>query len=189
MLDLQFGRYLKVFHRLELKPFFGLRSAWIQQHGHVAYEGGMFLMGILQPGISLNGTDYIEMKNNYWGMGPRVGIIPRLILGKGFGLNAETAISGLYGFFTIRQEESYLQTTRFSYHQHLNRFRWVGDLSAGIQWKAFFDQERYALTFKADWEYHIFFHQFQLRKDDFDLVPNNRDLSMQGVTISACFDF
>lgn len=189
LLDAQFGRYFKVFHRLELKPFAGLRSAWVRQHGHVAYEGGMFLIGILNPGVSLNGTDFIKMSNNYWGMGPRLGLAPRLILGKGFSLNASGAMSCLYGFFKTKQHETYLDTTRFSHHKHINRFCWVGDALAGIQWKAPLCHEKYALTFKADWEYHIFFHQFMLKRDDFHLVPHNRDLSMQGVTFSARFDF
>jgi hypothetical protein len=189
MLDLQFGRYLKLLRRLELKPFFGLRSAWIKQNGDVAYQGGIFLIGILHPGISLNGTDFIEMKNNYWGMGPRVGLAPRVIIGKGFSLNADVALSGLYGFFRIKQKETYLDVTRFSNHGHRDRFCWIGDLAAGIEWKKLFHDERYALTFKADWEYHIFFHQFELKRDDFGLVPSNRDLSVQGVTFSGRFDF
>lgn len=189
MLDLQFSRFLKVFHRLDLRPFFGLRSAWVKQYGDVIYEGGMFLIGILQPGISLNGIDFIKMKNNYWGLGPRLGFAPQLMIGKGFGLNATAAISGLYGFFNVKQKESYLDTTRFFEHDHFNRFCGIGDLAAGIQWKAPLHHERYALTFKVDWEYHIFFHQLELKKDDFDLVPNDKDLSMQGVTFSGRFDF
>ena len=189
MLDLQFGRYLDTFWRLELKPFAGLRSAWIRQNGDAIYEGGMFLIGILQPGTSLNGTDFIKMENNYWGLGPRIGIDPRLILGKGFSINADAAISGLYGFFKVHQKETYLETVRFSRNEHVNRLRWIGDLAAGLQWKTLFDCDRYALTLRADWEYHIFFHQFELKTDAFDLVPDNRNLSTQGVTFSGRFDF
>jgi hypothetical protein len=189
MIDLQFQRCFKPWHWLELNPLMGLRSAWVKQGGHIVYQGGIFLIGILQPGVSLNGSDFIEMKNNYWGIGPRLGVDPRIIIGHGFSINAEAAISGLYGFFKVRQKETYLNTTRYSNHQHLNRFRWIGDLSAGLQWKALFKKERYALTFKADWEYHIFFSQFQFKKDHFGLVSSNRTLSTQGVTFSSRFDF
>jgi len=189
MLDLQLNRFFALFQCLEINPFLGLRSAWIKQHGDVSYDGGMFLIGILTPGVSLNGTDFIQMKNNYWGMGPRVGIAPRVMIGKRFGLNAEAAITGLYGFFKIYQNETYLDTTRFFVKGHRNRFRWIADFAAGTQWKTLFDCERYALTFKVDWEYHIFWHQFELTTDDFDLISHNRDLSTQGVTFSARFDF
>lgn len=189
ILDLQFGRYLNVLHWLDLKPYFGLCSAWIKQYGHVIYRGGIFLIGILEPGISLNGTDHIKMKNNYWGMGPRIGIAPRLILGHGFSLNADAALSGLYGHFHVKQKETYLDVTRFFNRKNLNRFRWIADLAAGIEWKCLFHNERYGLTLKTDWEYQIFFHQFELKKDHFDLVPSNRDLSVQGVTFSVRFDF
>jgi hypothetical protein len=49
---------------------------------------------ILQPGLSENGMDFIKMKDNYWGMGPRVGIAPRWIFRKGVSLNTSAAISG-----------------------------------------------------------------------------------------------
>lgn len=187
MLDLQFGRYLK-WRRLEMKPFFGLRSAWVKQHGNVNYQGGIFLIGIINPGTSLYGTDHIKLKNNYWGLGPRVGIAPRLIVGKGFSLNGLAAISGLYGRFQTKQKETYLASTRFCDDDHFNRFRWIADFAAGGQWKYLFSDERYGITLKADWEYHIFSRQFEL-KDEFDLVPDNRDLKVQGVTFGARFDF
>ena len=189
ILDLQFGRYLKTREWFDLKPYFGVRSAWIKQHGEITYEGGMFLIGIVEPGVSMNGTDFINMKNNYWGIGPRVGATPRFILGRGFSLRADAAISGLYGYFNIRQKETYLDTTRFSYHKEPSRFRWIADAAAGIEWKKLFDRERYALSLQADWEYHLFFRQFELKKDDFDLVPDGRNLSAQGITFSTRLDF
>ncbi len=188
LLDVQFGRYFNL-HHLDLKPYVGVRSAWIKQRGDVIYQGGIFLIGILQPGISLNGSDLIKMENNYWGLGPRVGIAPRIILGRGFSLNADAAVSGLYGFFKIRQKEKYLDRVRFSHRAHLNRFCWVGDFAAGVQWKRPLYHQRYALTLSADWEYHIFFRQFELKRDHFGLVPKNRNFSLQGVTFSGRFDF
>jgi len=189
ILDVQFGRYFNSLCWLELKPFVGLRSAWIRQHGHIAYQGGIFLIGIVVPGVSLNGTDYIKMRNNYWGMGPRVGIAPRIIIGKGFSFNGEAAVSGLYGCFNVKQKETYLNVIRFSHDEHLNRFRWMSDFAAGIQLKRLFKKERYGLTFKVDWEYHIFFRQFELETGNFNLISGNRNLYLQGVTFSARFDF
>lgn len=188
-LDLQFGRYFNPVCWFDVKPFFGVRSLWLKQNGNVVYEGGIFLIGILQPGSSLNGSDFINMKNNYWGLGPRLGVAPRFILGKGFSINTEGAISGFAGCFNVQQKEVYLDTTRFSRHKHLNRLRWMIDCAAGIAWKTLFDHERYCFTIGADWEYEIFFHQFELKTDDFGLVPNNRSLSVQGVTFSARVDF
>jgi hypothetical protein len=189
ILDLQFGRYFNPSSWFNIKPFLGLRSLWLQQHGNVVYQGGIFLIGILQPGVSLNGTDYIKLKNNYWGLGPRVGLAPRFILGKGFSLNMEGAVSGFAGFFTVSQKETYLDTTRFSRDTTLNRLRWMVDCAAGITWKTLLAQERYSLIFGVDWEYQVFFHQFELKKDHFGLIPNNRNLSVQGVTGSIRFDF
>ena len=155
----------------------------------VDYQGGIFYVAILQPGISLNGTDEIKMKNNFWGLGPRIGFDPKFNLGGGWSIYGDAAISGLYGIFSIKQEEIFLSTTRYDNHEHLDRFRWIGDFAAGIGWEKPLSDDCYAISLKLGWEYHIFWHQMELKTDSFDLVPDNRNLNVQGVTLSARFDF
>ncbi|HSX14003.1 MAG TPA: Lpg1974 family pore-forming outer membrane protein [Chlamydiales bacterium] len=186
LLDVQFD-YTWPYRCLDITPYFGVRSAWIKQYGNVRYQGGIFLIGIIEPGISLEGSDDIQMKNNYWGLGPRIGLSPKWQLGRGFSLNGDAAISSLYGFFHVLQKETYLDATRFSNDKHIHRFCWISDFSAGLEWKTYFKCS--ALTLKADWEYHIFFHQFVLQRDRFHLIPEDKDLSTQGVTFSARLDF
>lgn len=188
LVDLEWGRHLRC-HRWDVRPFFGLRSGWIDQDIDIDYNGGIFFIAIIQEGVSLNGTDTISMTNNYWGIGPRVGIDPQLILGQGFSLYADAAVSGLCGYFTLKQKENYLETERFHKSGHAVRFRWICDAAGGIEWKTFLDSDRFALAFKLGWEYHIFFHQMQLKTDEFHVVPHNKNLDVQGVILSGRFDF
>ncbi len=178
LIDLKFARDLK-FGRFNLKPFVSLTTGWIDQDFDIEYTGGIFQSGI----------DYIEMKNNYWGMGPSVGIDPRLYLGAGWSIYANAAISMLIGSFDVHQEETYLLSERLDHHRHRTRLAWISDLGIGFLWKTLFMHERYALSFKLGWEYQVLFHQNQLKTGEFHLVSHNRDLQLQGGTFSTRFDF
>lgn len=189
MADLHVGRSFSFFNHVDLKPFLGLRLLFLNQYGHVAYKGGMFLIGIVQPEVSINGTDLMKMENNYWGIGPRIGMHGNLNIKKGIGLSGLAAIAVPYGFFHIKQKETYLNTERYFHQAHKNQFDLVADLSGGASWKSPLFQNKYAITIGANWEYHLFFNQFELKRDAFGLVPKNRNFSTQGVTFITRFDF
>ena len=190
LLDLDFGRSFcwgKVFF---LRPFIGLRAAWIYQHINVEYGGGIFANGLNLPALdSTFGQDDITMKNNFFGIGPQLGIEPQINLGKGFRLYGSACGTADYGFFDVHQKEIYLKNIRYDRDRYPNGFRWILDASAGILWKTFCSKNRFALTFQLGWEYHIFFDQVELKADDFGLVSGNRNLILNGVDFSARFDF
>lgn len=189
LFDVEVGRAFMCLEFLQIRPYVGLRGAWIRQKADVRYVGGIFLIGIIEGGIPQNGTDYIHLKNDFWGVGPRIGLSPVYCLGNGFSLYADAAISELFGTFDISQTETYLDSSRSSIHQHPTRFRCIGDLAAGIAWTTSLCQNAYSLSLKLGWEYHIFFNQLQLKQNQFHLVPSNRDLQVQGITIGANLEF
>ncbi|MBS0604195.1 MAG: hypothetical protein JSS60_04045 [Verrucomicrobia bacterium] len=178
LLDLKFSRDLP-FGRFNLKPFVALTTGWVNQDFDITYTGGIFLSGF----------DIIEMKNNYWGMGPSIGFDPRFYLGAGWSLYGNAAMTMLIGSFDVHQKENYLFSERVDLHRHRNRLGWVSDLGVGILWKTLFMQQRYALSFKLGWEYLVLFHQNLLKQGEFHLVSHDRDLQIQGGTFSARFDF
>ena len=189
MLDLALNYSLHYKKRIEMKSFVGLRSGWIKQRMDIDYKGGIFLLDLLASGVSLVGTDTIAMKNNFWGLGPIVGVCPRYILCHGIRLYVDTAISGLCGYYSLHQKETYLEKTRFYSSRHPVQFRWIGDLGAGAYWKTFLYKTTYPVVVKLGWEYHIFFNQMKLQGDAFGLVSDNRNLELQGVTLSTSLDF
>lgn len=188
IIDLQLTRSFRVCDRFEIKPFLGLRNAWISQKGKVRYEGGIFLIGIITPGLSKLGSDVIKMKNDYWGIGPRIGVSPKYTLTKCLSIYGDAALSGLLGCFNLYQKETYMDVERYSYDKDYFRIRPIGDLGIGLQWKTTFCS-CYAATFRLGWEYHILFDQFELEKDEFHLTPSNRNLSIQGATLSCQVGF
>lgn len=188
LLDLEFGQALTYCNCFEIRPFFGLRSAWVRQHASVNYQGGIFLLCIIRGGVSLNGNDHITLKNNFWGIGPRVGIQPKLYIGKGFSFYGNAAMAGLCGTFHVKQRETYLRDTRFSHHRNFVRFRWISDLAIGIAWDTVLCGE-YSLGFKLGWEYHVFFDQLELKRDNFHILSHNRNLDVQGLIFSTRFDY
>jgi hypothetical protein len=190
LLDLDFGYAFCFREVFFLRPFAGLRSAWIHQYLDVRYSGGIFVNGLNLPALDSScGPDKIDMKNNFWGIGPQVGIEPQVNLGRGWRLYGNACGTLEYGFFDIHQRETYLQTTRYNRHRHLGRFRWIIDAGAGVLWKTYCARDLFALTFKLGWEYHLFFDQNELKGDAFDLVSDNRNLVLNGAAFSARFDF
>ena len=189
LLDLDFGRSFKWSWFL-LRSYVGLRSAWIDQEFDVKYGGGVFSNGPDLVAMTNNaGYDQIDMENNYWGLGPRIGIEPQVNLGAGFRFYGNGCISYEVGYFYLVQDEVYLAKVRFHEKRRPFELRWILDASAGLLWETFLCNERFALTFKLGWEYHLFFHQFQLKKDQFGIVPNNRDLVLNGGAFSGRFSF
>jgi len=189
LFDLDFGYPVCFYENLTINPYVGLRGAWIRQSGCVNYVGGIFLIGIIDGGIPLNGTDYIHLRNDFWGVGPRVGFDLDYCLGNGFSFYGNAAASGLLGVFDIHQNEIYLNSVRSCYSKHNTRFRCILDFAAGVAWNTCLCCGKYGLCLRLGWEYHIFFDQMQLKQDAFHLVPKDRDLSVQGVSASACFQF
>lgn len=190
LLDLDFGRlygFGKVFF---LRPFAGVRSAWINQDLDIRYRGGIFYDGLdLLDLDSTFGPDYVDMKNNFYGIGPRLGIEPQLNLGGGLRIYASASGEGQYGFYNVHQKETYFKTVRYHKNRYPQEWVWMADAGAGLLWKTYFARQRCALTFQLGWEYHIFFDQVKLKGDKFGLVSGNRNLSLNGADFSMRFDF
>lgn len=190
LVDLDFGRSFSWRDQFFLHLLMGIRVALIDQDLDVRYGGGIFANGLNLAALgSTFGYDSIDMKNNFWGFGPRLGIEPQLNLSKGLRLYAMACVTPDYGFFDVHQKEIYLQSIRYQRNCSNNGFRWMIDAAGGILWKTFCRERRYALTFALGWEYHIFFDQVELKGDRFGLVSDNRNLSLNGLAFSACFDF
>ncbi|MBS0649379.1 MAG: hypothetical protein JSS10_09180 [Verrucomicrobia bacterium] len=190
LVDLDFGYALDWGKLFFLRPYAGLRSAWIDQDFDVSYSGGIFVNGLNLPALESScGPDKVHMKNNFWGLGPQLGIEPQMTLGKGWRIYGNACGTLEYGVFSLRQKETYLETARYHRHRHPWRFRWIIDAGAGILWKTYCASDRLALTFKLGWEYHIFFDQMELKGDKFDLISDNRNLVLNGAAFSARIDF
>jgi hypothetical protein len=200
MIDGEIGRRFFAGKWLSVRPNIGLRAAWVRQTFDIDYYGGTF---------STAGIEDIDMKNNFWGIGPRIGINTQWALGCGFSLYGDGALSLLYGRFKISQEEfigpeelvNPASNTVINIQDNYHVTKAVTDMTLGVRWETGFRDSGCHFTLSAGWENHIFFNQNQLKR--FWTIDNatatgtgwtqftndNGDLTTQGFTLSARFDF
>ncbi|MBM3197751.1 MAG: autotransporter outer membrane beta-barrel domain-containing protein [Chlamydiae bacterium] len=194
MIDLDLGREFFVSKWMTLRPFIGLRTAWIRQKETYTFSQAVAEPGSDQTGALLVGT------NNYWGMGPRAGMNTQWGLGWGFSFVGNAAFSLLYGFFQVED----LQTQKFSGSSNTvvnnkDSFRVdraISELVLGMRWDWMFADDRVHLGLQAAWEHLMFFGQNQFKQfigthasNVGSFVANQGDLTIQGWTISARLDF
>ena len=178
ILDLIAKRETELSRRFCLNPTFGIRSIWLFQNAKATYKGGSFNAG----------TDHIKMKNHFYGIGPRVGLEPRLRLGSGFSLYGEGALALFYGHFEVSQRETFASDTQRHMHDHDASFRWIADLAAGLSWEHLFNCATLALDLGVD--YLFFNHQNKWHRG-VQHVPHHRgtDLTLWGYQLAVRLEF
>lgn len=193
MLDLELGREFFVSKWLTLRPFAGLRSAWIDQKVSNDY--------VLENSNGSSNTVYdLDQRSRFWGMGIRAGMNTLWSLGGGWGIYANAAISLLPGRFHInyQQDSTVVATgidTKHNTKNHLNVARAVTDLALGLRWDTLSCDEAYHFAIRIGFEQHHFFGQNQFRNYGYDSTtrPISRatigDLSTYGITGGLEFGF
>lgn len=195
LLDIEMGREFYTGKWLTLRPFFGLRSAWVRQKYHVDYDNVSTLF--FSSGIF---SEYdIHMTNDYWGFGPRIGLNGHWGFGDGWSLYGNAGISLLYGFFHLNHEEDSTSTAgvvteqkhvRNSFHSG----KAITDLELGVQWDYMFFNDSFHLGLHAGWQQQLFFSQNQFMRftngvEQGQFFQNQGDLAFQGWSIGARLDF
>jgi hypothetical protein len=152
------------------------------------------------------------MDNDFKGIGVRGGLDSTWILGRGFSLFGNVALSIVYGRFSIYQDEyTRLASTPFAkapvmdFRESFHASRGMTDLELGIEYTTMFSDCNYGFTVSLAWEHHMFFNQNQLWRTAFinnniaagtlpltgdnTFIHSRGDLSTQGWTLTATFDF
>ena len=196
LIDLDLGREFFVSRWLTLRPFAGLRSAWILQHLECSYTNTEILPDVFQ-------TIDVGFKNNYWGLGLRAGLNADWGLGCGWSLYSDLAGSILLGRFSLYETQDAWNLTSgalipgglASYRDNFRASRFVFDLSLGVRYRNNLCCNRYELMAQLGWEQLLFFNQNQIEKIAASSsggsisVNNQGDLSAQGVTLTLGFGF
>lgn len=207
MIDLELGRQFFVSKWLTLRPFMGLRNAWVNQHYNLSYQGVFNTYNSFVPDVTgiLRGNH--ECK--FWGIGLRTGLNTQWGLGCGFSAYGDLGLSLLFGRFHINEHENFCggvssssssssvdfsNANMFRLKDKYTACRAITDLGAGLRWDHYFNRDRFHFRFQAGWEQHMFFSQNQFDRvvDDFQpgmTVTNQGDLSFNGLTLSTRFDF
>jgi hypothetical protein len=204
LIDGELGREFIVKKWLTLRPFAGLRNAWIRQHFRVNYHNGTIFSGKLS-GPFTGQTISVRMKNNFWGLGLRGGINTQWGFGEGFSAFGDLAAAILVGNFRTSQLETNPTNsslgTRLNFDEEFAAARGVIDMALGIRYACLVTENRYSLQLQLGWEEHLFFNQNQLMKfptpSSFSFghnysglsIVDHGDLDTHGITFSARFDF
>lgn len=190
-LDLFLGRSFYVSRYCILRPFLGPSALWINQHYDLEYKKTSKIVE----------KNRVNMKGLFSGIGLNLGGDIRFCFHYGWSLFGKGNI-GLYsGSFkitrkgTLSEEKQTIQELKS--HNHLHLGSPIAQIGVGIRWDHLFSKNRYSMTVKLLWEQGIFFSQNQLfrfvtpneNQGQSSFVSNQGDLTLQGGTFSAAFNF
>ena len=207
-LDLDLGREFFVSKWLTLRPHFGVRSDWVHQkwESHFRnFQGFQFI----NPQINTFPPNKLEIeyKDEWWGIGLEGGLDTQWGLGSGWSLFGNMTGAILYGFHDIDVEDEvspavtisgyFTPTSKGTFVDMDNTYRVshpILDIMMGLRYDRMFSNDQFHLGLQLGWEHHVYFsqNQFPVFVDDVNLgtiVSNQGDLTFQGWTLSARFDF
>ncbi|NGX36932.1 MAG: hypothetical protein K1000chlam2_00078 [Chlamydiae bacterium] len=218
LVDLELGREYWTSKYLTLRPFVGIRIAYLNQNYCIKHKGGSFSANNQAGGptaLQQAWNNEVELENDFKSAGLRAGLDTLWNFGCGWGLYGNFALSILYGRFDFEHDETNRRATdpheKAKIADAKNSFRasrGAADLALGVQWHGMFCQCQYGFTVMLGWEHHLFFDQNQLWRvvrigdtfistgtDSFNNTGENvfherrGDLDFQGWTLTVKFEF
>lgn len=185
LLDAEVYKSFYATNSLVITPQLAIRTGWIRQKFNLEYLGGNF-----PPGEN----ELIHMKNKFWGIGPKAGLLGEWEVACGFGLFADGAVSLLYGEFYLHQDNVTLGTKEklLGLHDIYRTATPILEGSAGLRWQHLFSGSLKRLKLELAWDQLLFFSQNQLLRflnSPNHFFSNQSDLSIAGVQFAVHFDF
>lgn len=179
-LDLVLGKSYFVSKYLALHPYFGLTSAWVQQHRHARYQNPILLK--------------LRGKNNFWGIGPRIGTEAQFYLGRHFSVFGNAVGALLWGKFDVNEKERNLSANAELYDLHDNTHRMapIVGFELGLAFETNLNHDHNYLRVKVGYEGQYWWRQnqfplFNATAESF--ARQSEDLSLQGLTTELRFAF
>ncbi len=191
-IDLELGRAYFVTRNLTVRPQWGARGAWIHQK---------FVSSFTE---FLQTTGYDEQdfhgKNNWWGVGPRVGIQSDWLIAQGLRVIGRAATALLYGktsvYFRSEKEEvgssALIVDKRFvdSFYEMVPNLQ----LYMGLGWGQCFCCNKLYVGIDAGWEVNYWWNQFNLPIGVGGVAmplptTGNQPVSIEGLTLNVHLDY
>lgn len=196
VVDLEFGKWICCNNCLLFRPHVGLRAADIREKFHSQLD--YFSTGTSSTDL----TDYqAHINNEFKGVGVRAGLDTDLQLCEGWSVIGRAAASILWGNTKIRNEFKTLTidnddlVASSNETDHYRHSRVITDLSLGIRYRTCCCS--CPVELEASWEHHYLFNQHRFFASDtiYDGSPagynfkKNGDVALQGLTVTASFEF
>lgn len=197
------GRSYFFSHDLALKPTIGLKTSWIQQHASSMRNSAIAPASSSTAAGGITGLQTLEnskRKNNFWGIGPKIGIDTKWYIVSSFSLYGSVEAALLWGKFSIEVDETVLNTTSqllaasrgflFSNttETHSNPRRLVPNTTfdLGICWDFVFNKNKNNLEFKLGYENQYWWRQNYITDGTLNSAD---DLGFHGGLFEVKFDF
>ncbi len=196
-LDAELGRATFFSRGLSLRPFLGVRGAWIAQDLNATYNSQAVTDAFAK----------VAAENNFRAVGLRGGIDLNYYFAKSWSIYGKASASLLFGTFHVNNivrpnfspatlPDSSLSQIR----ENLKRTRINFEGGGGIQWETYLDKNRYHLTLALGYEVVEWMHVNQMKEPFFNTtspvpvftgqyIPRRGNLDLQGGTLSARLDF
>lgn len=201
LLDLEFGRKFYVSSCFILRPNLGLRGARIDQGFRTFSVANRF--DPYDFGGTAFFTSNVKAKNNFLGVGPRIGVDMELRLPCCITVFGQAAGSLVFGRFDRHSREEFEDFSdesayddfrgNFTFDSHSNCercSRGMTDLLIGLKWEHCCEwcNRQHPLSIAFSWEHHAFYNF-----NNFVFDSEHRgccgDLTTQGLTVSAEIGF
>ncbi|MBA3814977.1 MAG: hypothetical protein H0X29_00335 [Parachlamydiaceae bacterium] len=195
--DLELGRKFYVSSCFILRPHFGLRGGRIDQHFRVKASANR--SNAYQDFGSSLFVSEVTSKNNFRGIGPRLGLDLELAMPclKNMKLFGQAAGSLVYGKFDRHSREHFHDYTNdalydgfgdVDFEGHASKYRTtrgMTDLTIGLKWEHCCNwcNRSHPLTVAVAWEHHAFYNMNHF------ISSCGGDLTTQGLTITAEIGF
>ncbi len=182
--DLEWGRSSWFGGCFSLRPFFGVRGAWIDQRLKNRYE---YTTDPVVRGKLLLDSDF-------HGAGLRAGGNARYVLPYDFAIYGIVSGSLLYGHVDagmhFKEDHTTIAHTKDRYWKGISSLQ----IAAGLGWDTHFLEDRCHIEFHIGWEQNIWFNVNQMNHflNDFhsgSFFKENSNLTLQGVVVGGRLDF
>ncbi|MES2121995.1 MAG: Lpg1974 family pore-forming outer membrane protein, partial [Chlamydiota bacterium] len=187
VLDAELGRHYFVSKFLSFRPFFGIETAWINQHMQ-------FNEHILPGGPQ--SRQIVKNKNDFWGIGPRAGLTSNWHFCESLSLFGKVSGALLWGDFDIHEKEKAKGTTPLKLSNIDGDFHCIvpnAQMILGIQYDVNFNDNCNHIGIMLGYEFQYWWKQNQILNNRATSSPTfereSGDLSLNGVTLDVRFDF
>ncbi|MGD2169392.1 MAG: Lpg1974 family pore-forming outer membrane protein [Chlamydiota bacterium] len=183
LVDANLVREFFVSKKFLFSSFAGLRASIIDQEYNVSYT-----YSNLSP-TSKNNSDS-------WGLGTRLGLRAKWMLGEGFSIFAKTFGSLLYTKFDLKNVQRQVENPSIINIQAKDTVKALtpnAEFALGFDWGSFFADRKWYVDFAVSYDFQVFFNQnrMALFADEF-FFSTSKELSnlyLHGLTVSGRIDF
>ena len=184
VLDLEWGRSSWFGGHFSLRPFFGLRGAWIDQTLRVNYTYAT------TPAIAST----VRSNADFRGGGMRAGLDTRFAFPAGFAIYGLASGSLLYGQLGNGLNITEDGLTIAHTHNHLTKGISSVQLGFGLGWDTHFYKDRLHLELHVGWESNMWFkinqmNHYMNQLSNGSYFKEDGNLSTQGIVAGGRFDF